>query len=215
TRGKDGNFPCPICLVPKDCQHDLSEEWPERSAAQSQQAYEDATYLYSQPRKKGQADQRLKDLGLRHVKNAFWLLGPRSCPHRALSFDVLHVIDSGMWGKHVWVDLKAIIEEAGNINLLNERQLHNFPKVSGVDFADGSKGHAFDFPKAHAYHHLFDHIERKGSTKNYNTKLGEAMHTGFKSTFEQTRRSDDFEEEVLFFIILHSESTDRLNIAFL
>lgn len=74
TRGKDGNFPCPICRVPRDEQHDLSTQWPLRTAQESQEAYETAHALYGLPRSKGKAEKVLKDLGLRYVKvlNIYW-----------------------------------------------------------------------------------------------------------------------------------------------
>lgn len=59
-----------------------------------------------------------------------------------------------------------------------------------------ARGQGFDFPKAHASRHLFPHILRKGVTKNYNAKLGEAMHIGLKAAYQQIRKTNSFEAEV-------------------
>ncbi|KDQ16697.1 hypothetical protein BOTBODRAFT_97965, partial [Botryobasidium botryosum FD-172 SS1] len=271
TRGVQAKFPCPVCLVPHDEQHDLSLAftYPERTAAQSEATYNLAQNLLEQPWKKGEAESVLKEKSLRN--NAFWRMY-NSCPHRALSYDVLHFIESGFWGKHMWVEFLGIIEGVGSSQatcLYHERVrdlprwpgLPKFDKITNVKFADGNKylsilkiilptahdlvpvgsqsilkvirevastrmfaglsiqtqerveagrghvcalgagleacfrGREVDFPKAHAYVHLFSHIVRKGVTKNYNTKLGEAMHIGLKDTYEQTNRKE-FEGQV-------------------
>ena len=54
-------------------------------------------------------------------QNAFWRLGPLSCPHHALSYDIMHYIDGGLWGKHLLVELISIIEEAGHLDTLDAR----------------------------------------------------------------------------------------------
>ncbi|KDQ11826.1 hypothetical protein BOTBODRAFT_113908 [Botryobasidium botryosum FD-172 SS1] len=272
TRGPLSNFPCTVCLVPHDEQHDLcGAEYPLRSAAASQAVYEEAHRLLLTRGNIGRAEDLLKAVGLRY--NVFWSLGPNSCPHRALSFDVLHFFDGGLWGKHLLVDFLKIIDEAGNSDTLDARVsdlprwsgLDTFLKVSGVDFADAKKymsllrlllpvshdlvpskysviiplirslaclriiagfsvhteqraqsgesfvvkfgtllkefgvarGKKYNFPKAHASRHLFSDIRRKGVTKNYNTKLGEFGHVGYKDAFQLTRKGVHFEAEVV------------------
>lgn len=131
--------------MPQDAQHDLSLEvvYEERSARQSQEAYDQAQVLLATPGKKGDAEKILKDLGLRNVsvsfavpcnrsgswnnifcnltiQNAFWALKD-TCPHQALCFDVLHAFDGGLWGKHLWVEFISIIKNAGHMDKLNAR----------------------------------------------------------------------------------------------
>ncbi|KDQ12670.1 hypothetical protein BOTBODRAFT_45772 [Botryobasidium botryosum FD-172 SS1] len=263
TRGPLSNFPCPVCLVPHDEQHDLcGAVYPLRSAAASQAAYEKAQVLLQTPGNIGRAE-----------KNAFWDLGPNSCPHRALSFDVLHFFDGGIWGKHLLVDLLKIIDEAGNSDKLDARHatitsssspmswLHHLTSDHDTEFLTClggllilpvshdlvpkkysviipliralaclriiagfsvhteqrtksgeafvvkfgtllqkfgvARGKKYDFPKAHASKHLFSDIRRKGVTKNYNTKLGEFGHIGYKGAFQQTRKGGEYEAELV------------------
>lgn len=40
------------------------------------------------------------------------------------------------------------------------------------------------FPKAHTHKHMFDDIQRKGVTRNYNTKPNEKCHGAFKNTYK-------------------------------
>jgi len=42
----------------------------------------------------------------------------------------------------------------------------------------------WDFPKLHTHQHLFDDIENKGVTQNYNTKPNEKMHSPLKTAYK-------------------------------
>ncbi len=54
----------------------------------------------------------------------------------------------------------------------------------------------WDFPKVHSHKHLFDDIEAKGVTLNYNTKLNESMHGSFKESYQRRTNFKDFEKQV-------------------
>ena len=38
--------------------------------------------------------------------------------------------------------------------------------------------------------HAFEHVERKGPTKNYNTKIGENVHVTLKKDFDEGNGKD-------------------------
>ncbi|KAJ7788226.1 hypothetical protein B0H14DRAFT_2628482 [Mycena olivaceomarginata] len=67
------------------------------------------------------------------------------------------------------------------------RQLQKFDQslkkyrhtCKGTDFADKN----WNFPKAHLHQHLFDDIERKGVTRNYNTKISEPLHRPLQNAY--------------------------------
>ena len=40
------------------------------------------------------------------------------------------------------------------------------------------------FPKAHTHKHMFDDIQRKGVTRNHNTKPNEKCHGAFKNSYK-------------------------------
>jgi hypothetical protein len=62
-RGANGKCPCPICLVPKDEQHDLGKTFRERTAFDTQTIVEHAMNL---PRER--AESHLKKNGLRPIR---------------------------------------------------------------------------------------------------------------------------------------------------
>ncbi|PBK68548.1 hypothetical protein ARMSODRAFT_887703, partial [Armillaria solidipes] len=55
----------------------------------------------------------------------------------------------------------------------------------------------WDFPKVHSHKHLFDDIEAKGVTLNYNTKPNESMHGSFKESYQRRTNFKDFEKQIL------------------
>ncbi|KAH0826712.1 hypothetical protein J3R83DRAFT_5109 [Lanmaoa asiatica] len=141
-RGRGGKCPCPVCLVPKEHLHDLSQVFNLRSHDEG----EGALQLHAQNRVAG--EERLKALGLRPVSNIFWLIH-YSCLHRAISFDRLHIYHGGLWGRHIWPEIKKILsflghDEQGILEKYvgefpHRRGLNHFQEVILVSFADGNK----------------------------------------------------------------------------
>ncbi|PBK79400.1 hypothetical protein ARMGADRAFT_950927, partial [Armillaria gallica] len=54
----------------------------------------------------------------------------------------------------------------------------------------------WDFPKIHLLKHLFDDIEAKGVTLNYNTKPNERMHGSPKESYQQHTNFKDIAKQV-------------------
>ncbi|KAK0492651.1 hypothetical protein EDD18DRAFT_1108661 [Armillaria luteobubalina] len=55
----------------------------------------------------------------------------------------------------------------------------------------------WNFPKAHSHQHLFDDIEAKGVTLNYNTKPNESMHGSFKESYQRRTNFKNVDEQIL------------------
>ncbi|KAL0064524.1 hypothetical protein AAF712_008469 [Marasmius tenuissimus] len=56
---------------------------------------------------------------------------------------------------------------------------------------------SWNFPKAHSYFHLFDDIQSKGVTRNYNTKINENMHHPLKKAYQLRTNFKDIAPQVL------------------
>ncbi|KAF8257057.1 hypothetical protein EI94DRAFT_1842699 [Lactarius quietus] len=142
-RGQGGKLPCPVCLVLADQLSDVSRTWLLRDAAQTQGLLKDARAL-----DKSQGEALLSQHGLRDINNVFWLVA-NSDPHHALSFDRLHLNNSGLFGYHLWNKFKLLINQIGRDaaaqvdkqfgHMPRWRGLNRFPKVMKVSFTDGVK----------------------------------------------------------------------------
>ncbi|KAJ7735230.1 hypothetical protein B0H14DRAFT_3613738 [Mycena olivaceomarginata] len=264
-RGVMGNNPCPVCLIKRDEQSDLSIADPRRPVKKAREGTVEA------------GEDLLKDLGLRKIDNVFWNIA-NSDPHRAISFDRLHSHHSGLWGDHLFPQLKIHFKELGDRQsakldqqfdaLPRWRGLNHFKTVTNISFNDGSKHediakmmifaahnilttetdkigvlllacirsyleldmyaglelHTADtiaderrqlqkfdqslkgtdfadknwnFPKAHLHQHLFDDIERKGVTRNYNTKISEPMHRPLRDAYHNQTNFKNVQPQIL------------------
>ncbi|KAJ7782439.1 hypothetical protein DFH07DRAFT_900870 [Mycena maculata] len=142
-RGLGGNHPCPICLVKRDGQADLTIISKLRTADESKKAVTMARTLSSEA-----GETLLKDLGLRKVNNVFWNVA-HSDPHHAISFDRLHSHHSGLWGDHLFGQIKDHLTQLGERSaakldqqfdkLPRWRNLNHFQTVTNISFNDGSK----------------------------------------------------------------------------
>ncbi|KIJ34775.1 hypothetical protein M422DRAFT_263131 [Sphaerobolus stellatus SS14] len=77
-------------------------------------------------------------------ENSFWCLS-NSDPYVAYSYDILHALDSGEWGKHQWPLLLEILTPQERARLSKNmdrtprwRGLKHFKMVSSADFTDGN-----------------------------------------------------------------------------
>ncbi|KAF8164494.1 hypothetical protein K438DRAFT_1909729 [Mycena galopus ATCC 62051] len=142
-RGLGGNHPCPVCLIRKDEQSDLTIIAELRTAQNSKAAVEKARTLNVEA-----GENLLKDLGLRKIDNVFWKVA-YSDPHHAISFDRLHSHHSGLWGDHLFAQIKLHLTILGPRqsakldtqfnNLPRWRNLSHFQTVTNLSFNDGSK----------------------------------------------------------------------------
>jgi len=65
-----------------------------------------------------------------------------------------------------------------------------------VTISEGSK--SWNFPKMHTHRHLFDDIEAKGVTRNYNTKPSESLHKPLKQSYKLRTNFKDIAPQVRF-----------------
>ncbi|KAI5982651.1 hypothetical protein EDD15DRAFT_2377451 [Pisolithus albus] len=134
--------PCPICLVPLEKLWDLSKTYEMRTVKQHKEA------LVAYEIKKSVGEKKLKSLGLRPIKNVFWLV-EHSEPEQAASFEPLHYMHGGMGGKHMHEELKIIVGGLSReFETWLEEQVSVFPRWRGlahfdtvihVTFSDGNK----------------------------------------------------------------------------
>ncbi|KAJ7111639.1 hypothetical protein C8R43DRAFT_1091525 [Mycena crocata] len=128
-RGLQGLYPCPICFVPWNEQSDLSTEHPLRTAKESEE-------ILTTARAKNTAAEReeiLKDHGLRDAENCFWKIKD-SDPHAAISYDPLHADDSGLWGDHLFGQIKDRVNDLGRAAIVKiESQIAAFPPWRGLN----------------------------------------------------------------------------------
>lgn len=124
-RGEKGLFPCPICLVPKNEQADLTKTHERRTAEHTQEIFEAGLELSA-----AEHEELLKSEGMRNVevcelnttfavidkpvfpKNAFWSV-QFSDPHQALAWDHMHNYSHGLGGKHIWPEIQFHVEALG------------------------------------------------------------------------------------------------------
>ncbi|KAF9245417.1 hypothetical protein BU15DRAFT_85700 [Melanogaster broomeanus] len=141
-RGLGSHCPCPICHVPANQLYDHSTTHPNRRSEEAIACFE----LHKKSRT--QADIPMKEQSWQPVENAFWHVN-RSCPHVILSFNVLHFNNLGMWGSHLFVELKKLLKELGrHAEKTVDSQHKMFPRwrnfshlknVTKVTYSDGNK----------------------------------------------------------------------------
>ena len=120
VRGVQSLHPCPVCLVKAEEQSDLTVTSPCRNTSESKNTVERARSMRAEER-----EALLKSMGLRNVdvttqiaqsflcwlfsENVFWQV-ENSDPYQALSFDRLHSHHSGLWGDHLFSQIKLHIK---------------------------------------------------------------------------------------------------------
>ncbi|KAG1854811.1 hypothetical protein DFJ58DRAFT_841293 [Suillus subalutaceus] len=141
-RGFNSACPCPICLVPKDKLTDHSTIYPTHVIDDAQACVR----LWNMDRTAGEA--ALKKQSLRPVDNSLWIV-ERSSPHDALSQDTLHAYDSGLFGDHMFEEVKAHLKTLGRTAEKTTddqfaafprwRNLNHFDHITNISFSDGNK----------------------------------------------------------------------------
>ncbi|PVF94153.1 hypothetical protein CPB86DRAFT_766272 [Serendipita vermifera] len=143
-RGVNALYPCPRCKIPHEEQSLFHPTLDLRTQEETKCAIEDALLLQENVRKSASSNL-LKSMSLYGIKNSWWKLS-RCDVFKALSFDILHSIWSGIWGKHLWLLLLEAID-AKDHSKLNYRactapsfpSLAIIPQIAKPDFADGKK----------------------------------------------------------------------------
>ncbi|KAI9432013.1 hypothetical protein H4582DRAFT_2194400 [Lactarius indigo] len=163
-RGVRGKLPCPICDVPDNKLADISKMWPLRTAARTWGLLEEARCLDNA----AECESFLSMYGLRNVDNIFWEVC-NSDPHRALSFDRLHSNNSGIFGDHLFENLKKFVGRSDAAKIDRQfglvprwRGLHHFSEVMNTSFTDGSKYEDISKAIVFAAHNVLQHRDKEG-----------------------------------------------------
>ncbi|KAF8341591.1 uncharacterized protein EI90DRAFT_2905164, partial [Cantharellus anzutake] len=106
-RGAKSLKPCTICLVPRDALHRLDMKYPRCSKSETSQIIRKA-----QTMAKGPAEELLQSYGLRAHESVFNQIH-NSDPHWAISFDILHTWQEGVWGGHTVPIIQTLIPLLG------------------------------------------------------------------------------------------------------
>ncbi|KAI9568408.1 hypothetical protein HD554DRAFT_2038953 [Boletus coccyginus] len=122
---------------------------------------------------RARGEELLKKLGLQPVDNVFWIIR-FSDPHRALSFDRLHALHLGLWGKHILEELKKILAFLGRESEATvEKYIAEFPSwwnlshfnaMINITFNDGNK--MCDLAKQ-TFYSLFNVLKKNTVSEGY------------------------------------------------
>ncbi|KAG1908935.1 uncharacterized protein F5891DRAFT_974216 [Suillus fuscotomentosus] len=140
--------------------------------------YHTTNLVISTAQVKETAEEReeiLKEYGLCDILNALWTMKSTDV-HHALSWDKLHFHSGGEWLDHL--HFEAI--------------LHQY-----IDKTANKNGKNCNFPKLHMDLHIFNDVEAKGATRNYNTKPNEKMHSSLKDSYLLWTNFRDVAEQIL------------------
>ncbi|KDN42568.1 hypothetical protein RSAG8_06711, partial [Rhizoctonia solani AG-8 WAC10335] len=87
---------------------------------------------------------------------------------------------------HTDVSLEELGQQIRKFNRLHAKLVQTFPDALGGNY-----------PKFHSLSHLVEIIQRHGTTDNYHTGLGEALHPQSKKDYRRTNHQQDFEIQML------------------
>lgn len=110
-RGTNSHCPCPVCLVPSNKLYDLTSTYPNRTPEDVNACVQ----LWKKDRRAG--EEALKEQSLRPVEvgthyHVFFKVN-NSDPYQTISQDPLHAYHIGLWGKHLFGELKRHVKALG------------------------------------------------------------------------------------------------------
>ncbi|KAK0473824.1 hypothetical protein EDD18DRAFT_1368489 [Armillaria luteobubalina] len=108
----------------------------------------------------------------------------------------LHTSDSLQDGRARIPILASLIEEYEKA-VHDEDEAMRRAAINTCKTPKQTKIKDWNFPKAHSHQHLFDDIEAKGVTLNYNTKPNESMHGSFKESYQRHTNFKNVDEQIL------------------
>ncbi|KAG1800596.1 uncharacterized protein BJ212DRAFT_1450149 [Suillus subaureus] len=195
--------PCPVCLVPHDELMNTLKCYPYQTSAQSQEVLQAARSKQTAEEK----EEKLKEYVLCDLINAFAAV---MCTDVHDAFGLYH---NHLWVELQKIigslGRTKVVYEA----FPRWRNLKHLAQVMSISFTDGSmykdiskvcfwftsslivtdsfsddksadeSNKNWNFPKLHMSLHIFDNVEVKGATHNYNTKPNEKMHGLLKDSY--------------------------------
>ena len=125
-RGVRSKFPCPTCLVPVNQLSSFDQSYLSRVDTESIAIVRQAIKM----ERHADREALLKSHGLRGIEvcyliitpmlrlslpcpqNVFWSIA-HSDPHAAISWDRLHAFHGGLFGDHIWSEIKKCLNALG------------------------------------------------------------------------------------------------------
>ncbi|KAK0464022.1 hypothetical protein IW261DRAFT_1575532 [Armillaria novae-zelandiae] len=92
--------------------------------------------------------------------------------------------------------LASLIEEYEKA-VCDEDEAMRWAAINARRTPKETKTKNWNFPKAHLHQHLFDDIEAKGVTLNYNTKPNKSMHGSFKESYQRRMNFKNIDKQIL------------------
>ncbi|KAG2349794.1 hypothetical protein BDR05DRAFT_972737 [Suillus weaverae] len=213
TRGVRALWPCPVCLVPHDKLSDMLHCYPRRMSHDSETAEE--------------REEVLKEYGLRDVLNSFSTVSStdvhRTLSWDKLHFHSGGLWSDHLWVellKYINGLGREKMSQVMNILFTDNSTHEDISKVLNCfcstlhllkyhyqmivtnsykqyinKTVESDKN--WNFPKLHMGSHIFDDVEAKGATRNYNTKLNEKMHGSLKDSYLLRMNFRDIAEQIL------------------
>ncbi|KIM63297.1 hypothetical protein SCLCIDRAFT_24432 [Scleroderma citrinum Foug A] len=143
-RGIMSNFPCPVCLIPREQISKFPDPYPLRTSENIAATLEKARCQQLAEDK----ERILAAEGLRDVDNAFRTVSNTDV-HHALSMDRLHTNNAGKFGHHQWPELQKILERMGRSKMAKVEEnlclmphwhgLNHFKEALSVSYTDSQK----------------------------------------------------------------------------
>ncbi|KAK0186796.1 hypothetical protein F5146DRAFT_1143188 [Armillaria mellea] len=100
--------------------------------------------------------------------------------YASFSLHISSTLEAGHTRVAMFSDLIKKYAEATEEEYNKEQQAHQAANKKLLQ----KKLKVWNFPKLHSPKHLFNDIEAKGITLNYNTKPNESMHRSFKESYQ-------------------------------
>ncbi|KAJ7647440.1 hypothetical protein FB45DRAFT_1019687 [Roridomyces roridus] len=131
--------PCPQCLVHHDDLPDITRTFPKRTTQGMVKVVRTAPNSSATAR-----NEHFKKHGLHDFKHFLWEF-KNSDAYGAASLDKLHVFDGGVWGRHLWKVIVAVLQKMNRASEFNEnfdnlprwRDLAHLSAPTTIDYSEG------------------------------------------------------------------------------
>ncbi|KAI5992667.1 hypothetical protein EDD15DRAFT_2388187 [Pisolithus albus] len=167
VRGVKSNFPCPVCLIPRDDISKFPAQCKLRTSAGVIKVLQEARSQETTEKR----EQILMQQGLRDVDNAFFIVANTDV-YRALSWDRLHANFVGKFGDHLWPELLRILDKGGrqvaarvekNFSIMPRwHGLNHFDDALSISYTDGQKFEDLSKLVVFACHDVLSPVEKEG-----------------------------------------------------
>ncbi|KAG1823449.1 uncharacterized protein BJ212DRAFT_1566538 [Suillus subaureus] len=196
TCGVRALWPCPVCLVPHDKLSDMLHCYPWHTSR-------DSEAILATTRERETAEEReevLKDYGLHDVVKMSQVdKSYQAFPHWQDQKHPNQVMNILFTDNSMHEDILKVLNFFHSTSHLLKYHYQMIQYINKTVKSDKN----WNFPKLHMGSHIFDDVEAKGATRNYNTKLNEKMHGSLKDLYLLHMNFHDIAEQVAADHICH------------